>query len=31
MALIDGSYVKAHQHRTSAVGGNQAVVRAKGG
>ena len=29
--LINGSYVKAHQHRTGAVGGNQAVVRAKGG
>ena len=29
--MIDGSYVKAHQHGTGAVGGNQAVGRAKGG
>ena len=29
--MIDGGYVKAHQHNTGAVGGNQAVGRAKGG
>ena len=27
--MIDGSYVKVHQHGTSAVGGNQAVGRTK--
>ena len=29
--MIDGSYVKVHQHGTGAVGGNQAVGRTKGG
>ena len=29
--MIDSSYVKAHQHGTGAVGGNQAVGCAKGG
>ena len=28
--MIDGSYVKVHQHGTGAVGGNQAVGRTKG-
>ena len=28
--MIDGSYVKAHQYGTSAVGGNQAAGRTKG-
>ena len=29
--MIDGSYVKAHQYGTGAVGDNQAVGRTKGG
>ena len=29
--MIDGGYVKAHQHGAGAVGGNQAIGRAKGG
>ena len=29
--MIDASHIKAHQHGTGALGGNQAVGRAKGG
>ena len=29
--MIDGSYVKVHQHGTGVLGGNQAVGRTKGG
>ena len=29
--MIDGNYVKVHQHGMGAVGGNHAVERAKGG
>ena len=29
--MIDGSYIKAHQHACGAVGGNQDIGRTKGG
>ena len=31
IVMVDGTFVKAHQHGTGAVGGNQAIGRTKGG